>query len=239
MLGVNDVAGERFTVPDARRLATFAGRVGLPRVSAWSLNRDSECGAAFAQLGVASNTCSGVAQSPLQFTRILSRLPGTTRARTITAAASAAPETAAEVPDDQAGSPYPVWQATAAYTTGFQVVWQHAIYQAKWWSQGTAPDSIAAGTASSWLLIGPVPAGSHAPVAQLLDTRHHPTWSPGAVYHAGDRVTFGGLPFQARYWTRGDQPSSGLPATPQSPWEPLYTDRGEPVAAATAAEVNR
>ena len=46
MLGVNDVTDEHFTIADARQLAAFANREGIPRVSAWSLNRDSECGAA-------------------------------------------------------------------------------------------------------------------------------------------------------------------------------------------------
>lgn len=143
------------------------------------------------------------------------------------------------MPDNQATSPYPVWQAPAAYTTGFKVVWQRAIYEAKWWSQGTAPDATNAGSsASPWLLIGPVPAGSHAPQPQLLDAVHHRPWSASAVYRQGARVTFDGLPYLARYYTQGNQPSSALPASPQSPWQPLFTDRGEPTDATTPAEVN-
>jgi chitinase len=228
MIGVNDVAGERFTIADARRLATFAAREGLPRVSAWSLNRDSECGGAFARLGVVSNTCSGVAQSPLQFTAILSRLRGTTTARTAAASATVA-QVQAAAPDDPAISPYPIWQAGAAYNTGYKVVWHRAIYQARWWSQGTAPDaSSGAATPGPWLLLGPVPAGSRAPRPQLLNRARHQPWSATAVYRQGAEVSYGGLPYRARWYTRGDQPSSALPAAPQTPWEPLFTAPGEP-----------
>ena len=41
MIGQNDVDAERFTVDDARGLATFAVDKGLGRVSMWSLNRDT------------------------------------------------------------------------------------------------------------------------------------------------------------------------------------------------------
>ena len=41
MIGQNDVDAERFTVDDARGLATFAVDKGLGRVSMWSLNRDA------------------------------------------------------------------------------------------------------------------------------------------------------------------------------------------------------
>ncbi len=70
MLGVNDVTDQRFTIGAARQLAAFVARKGIPRVSAWSLNRDSPC----ARTGVLSDNCSGVAQSRLQFGRIFGRL---------------------------------------------------------------------------------------------------------------------------------------------------------------------
>ncbi|MBS1894730.1 MAG: chitinase, partial [Actinobacteria bacterium] len=71
MIGVNDVTSERFTTKDARELSKFVEQRGIPRVSIWSLNRDSQCGGAFAKVGELSNTCSGVEQEPLEFTKIL------------------------------------------------------------------------------------------------------------------------------------------------------------------------
>lgn len=240
MLGVNDVAGQRFTIQDARRLARLAAAEGLPRVSAWSLNRDTPCGGAFAQVGVVSNTCSGVSQSPLQFTHILSRLKGTTTARSQAAGGAASAGVQVAAPDDPAKSPYPIWQATAAYDAGFKVVWHREIYQAKWWTQSTAPEADATtATPSPWLLIGPVSPGAHAPRPRLLASAHQPRWSPTRVYHAGDRVTLHGLPYQAKWYTRGDEPISTLPASSALPWQPLFTDPGEPTAAGAGMEAGR
>ncbi len=230
MLGVNDITNEHFTVSDARQLATFANRQGIPRVSAWSLNRDSECGAAFPTVGVVSNTCSGVLQSPLQFTKILSRLRGTKTARAQATNATAPALGNNTTTDNPATSPYPIWQAAAAYVAGYKVVWQGTIYQANWWSQGTAPGSTATNstTTGPWLLIGPVPAGSTAFKPQLLASATQPAWSPTTVYRQGQTVSFDGLPYQARYYSKGDQPLDQLPGNPSSPWTPMFTAPGEP-----------
>ena len=227
MIGVNDDTNERFTVHDARSLTSFASKQGIPRVSAWSLNRDSECGSSFPVVGVVSNTCSGVLQDTLEFTRIFSKLRGTKTARPVenTTAPSAVIKTTT---DDPAKSPYPIWQPTSAYTEGYKVVWQHQIYEANWWSQGTAPGSVGSSTTSPWLLIGPVPAGSHAPKPILLASIRQPPWSPTQVYQQGQKVVFDGLPYEARFYTRGDQPIDALPGTPDSPWTPLFTYPGEP-----------
>jgi chitinase len=61
-----------------------------------------------------------------------------------------------------------------------------------------------------------------------IDTASHPNWSPSTVYHEGDKVTFKGLPYRARWYTQGEQPLSELPANPSAPWEPLFKYPGEP-----------
>ena len=43
MVGQNDVAGEVFTLDDARRLQDWATSHGLGRLSMWSVNRDRSC----------------------------------------------------------------------------------------------------------------------------------------------------------------------------------------------------
>ena len=229
MIGQNDIAGEVFTLSDAHKLVRFAGTHHLARVSMWSLNRDFNCGSVFAQTGVLSNTCSGVAQMPLQFTRILGSLPGTSLASPTAGAASQVPEVPLVKPDDPASSPYPIWQPTATYVTGYTIVWHRNIYQAKWSSTGFAPDTPASSaTQTPWLLIGPVLAGAHAPRPRLLEQGRHPAWASAAVYREGDIVQFDGLPFKAKWYTRGDRPNTTLPAIPSSPWQPLYALPGEP-----------
>ncbi|HEX5192570.1 MAG TPA: chitinase [Solirubrobacteraceae bacterium] len=233
MLGVNDVPGQRFTIPDARALSRFVAQRRIARVSVWSLNRDSECGGAFARTGVVSNTCSGVTQRKLEFTHIFSGLRGTKTAHaSASAPTSSAPPTTS---DNPATSPYPIWSATAPYVAGYKVVWQGQIYQAGWYNQGTAPGS-AAGDAPTgpWQPIGPVPRGSHAPAIVRLATARYPRWSPTAVYRVGDRVRFQGLPYRARWYSSGQQPLDQLPPDPSAPWQPLFKYAGEPASNTTS-----
>lgn len=231
MLGDNDTVGESFTTGDARALAAFVGRHGIARVSAWSLNRDTPCGGAFPRTGIVSNTCSGVLQKPLEFTRIFASLKGTRIARNDAGSPSPVQQPGTGRADDPATSPYPIWRASAAYDTGYKVVWQRQIYEASWWTQGP-PDAVGARSPTGpWQLIGPVPAGSHAPKPVLLASGTLATWSPSAVYRQGDRVSFDGLPYQARWYTQGDQPLDDLPADPGTPWQPLFKYPGEPTSA--------
>jgi chitinase len=237
MLGVNDVTDQRFTTKDARGLAKFIDQHGISRASAWSLNRDQQCGGAFAKVGELSNTCSGVEQKPLEFTKIFSGLRGTKIAHDESAeASSAAPTHPSTVTDDPATSPYPIWRPASAYAAGYKVVWQGQIYQAGWWNQGTAPGTAAADSPDGpWQPIGPVPPGSTAPTLVKTDNGSHPEWSPSTVYHEGDKVTFKDLPYRARWYTQGEQPLAELPANPSAPWEPLFKYPGEPTATEAAA----
>ena len=234
---MNDVTSERFTIKDAHELAKFVKQRGIPRVSAWSLNRDSQCGGAYAKVGELSNTCSGVEQKPLEFTHIFGELPGTNTAHRAAAEAAVAPQThTSPQPDDPATSPYPIWRPAAAYVAGYKVVWQGQIYQAGWWNQGTPPGTVATDSPSGpWQPIGPVPANSTAPNLVKLDKGSHPEWSATKVYHEGDTVTFRGYPYRARWYTQGEQPLAELPSDPSAPWEPLFKYPGEP-SALTGAE---
>jgi chitinase len=235
MLGVNDVTSERFTTQDARGLAEFVNKRGIPRVSAWSLNRDSQCGGAFAKTGELSNTCSGVVQKPLEFTNIFGGLRGTKTAGKEAAEASSAPTThPTTATDDPATSPYPIWRSSAAYPAGYKVVWQGQIYQAGYWNQGTPPGTTASDSPNGpWQPIGPVPAGSRAPTLTKTVAGNFPRWSATRVYHEGNRITFQGLPYEARWYTQGEQPLAELPSDPSAPWEPLFKYPGEPTSSST------
>jgi chitinase len=231
MIGQNDVRAERVTVADASAIAEFASENGIGRMSTWSLNRDTQCGVTFRVVGTLSNTCSGVAQRPLQFTKTFARLRGSVRA---TAAAVTTPDLLPEATtattDDPARSPYPIWQPEQAYREGYKVVWHQAVYVAKWFSQGQTPDSenVEPGQ-SPWRLIGPVLRTDRAPRIEKLPAGTHPAWAPSKVFKAGDRVLYRGLPYQASWWTQSDVPSEPGPNGAPSPWRPLYRIPGEPV----------
>ncbi|WP_395575310.1 chitinase [Streptomyces sp. BK79] len=61
MLGVNDVAGETFTLADAAEVRAFAEEKGIAWVSVWAAFRDRQC-AEDASATDALTTCSGVEQ---------------------------------------------------------------------------------------------------------------------------------------------------------------------------------
>ena len=73
MIGQNDTVADRVTVADARRLIDLSRKLGLGRVSLWSLNRDTRCGAQL-DPGLVSPNCSGVDQKPLAFTYVLDQI---------------------------------------------------------------------------------------------------------------------------------------------------------------------
>jgi hypothetical protein len=70
MLGQNDVEPEVFTLDDARRLESFAEAKGMARLTFWSLARDN--GGCAGQQAPHPN-CSGIAQGPWAFSRIIGR----------------------------------------------------------------------------------------------------------------------------------------------------------------------
>ncbi|MEV6298964.1 chitinase [Actinoplanes sp. NPDC051861] len=228
MIGQNDVDAERFTVDDARGLAEFAVDKGLGRVSMWSLNRDAPCRSTFTNVVVHSNTCSGVSQEALAFSKVFVGLPG--GAVGSSGRESVVIPTQAATPDDPATSPYPVWRLTAQYVRGYKVVWHGTVYEAKW--ANTGADPTAAGDAAGpnpWSVIGPVGPNESAPSPSPTVTGVTTEWSPETVYGRGDRVLFNGLPYQARWSTTGDAPSTEYPISPDDPWAPLFIVPGEPV----------
>ncbi|MFY1675663.1 MULTISPECIES: cellulose binding domain-containing protein [unclassified Streptomyces] len=66
MIGVNDVAGEVFTVQDATELVEFARSRDLAWLSMWSATRDKQCPGGAKPY--ADATCSSIVQEPLAFT---------------------------------------------------------------------------------------------------------------------------------------------------------------------------
>lgn len=225
MIGQNDIAGERFTVANAQGLTSFAKARGLERLSMWSINRDQSCGAGF-RAAVLSTTCSGTTQSTLEFTKIFSVLRGSLGGRSSSEAKVLRPIAGDKNP---ANAPFPFWNPTADYVSGYKVVENGEIYQAKWYNSGQDPAAqYQYSWQSPWELLGPVLPTDHAPVIASPPPGTYPQWSATTVYVAGRRVLYKGLPYVAKWSNVGVAP--GLAAVPQasSPWKALYTIPGEP-----------
>jgi chitinase len=227
MIGQNDVDNEVFTLDDARGLAEFAQDHGLGRMSLWSINRDAPCEATFSEVVVHSNTCSGAEQKPLDYTAIYAQLPG--RAPDAPTSDAIVMPTQFADADDPSTSPYPIWRPTAQYPLNYKVVWRQMVYQAKWFNQGVDPSAaVGDGTPHPWSLLGPVEPTDGPPRPIVTVTGVRQIWDPTALYSKGDRVTFDGLPYEARWLTTRDTPETEFPVSNQSPWKPLFVLPGEP-----------
>ncbi|MDT0274651.1 chitinase [Blastococcus goldschmidtiae] len=227
MIGQNDVEGEVFTLADAEELTAFARDEGLGRVSLWSLNRDNRCSASFADVAVHSNTCSGVEQESLDFVDVFSGLAGDGPAVRVSDVVRD-PERQPVV-DDPATSPYPIWRAEGQYPAGYKVVWHGDVYQARWYAAGVDPSVPAtAGTPSPWALLGAVTTREAAPAPVPTVTGVTEVWNPEVLYQRGARVLLDGLPYEARWASRGAPPGTLFPIGSDEAWEPLFTIPGQP-----------
>jgi len=224
MIGQNDVRGEIFTVADAKTMVSFAAANHLGRLSMWSINRDSQCGTSFPETGLLSNTCSGTAQTSLQFAQIFGQLQGSA------VVVPSAGKVQAAAPDtNPADAPYPQWSASTNYPLGYKVVEAGEIYQAKWYNSADDPSAqVQSSWQTPWELIGPVVAGDHGPVIPKLPAGTYPAWSLGTQYQAGEKVLFGGLPYQAKWSNQGVSPATQSTDASGSPWQALYSIPGEP-----------
>lgn len=227
MLGQNDVKGEVFTLADARGLADLAIAKGLGRVSTWSLNRDGPCPASFADVTVLSNTCSGVRQEPLEFTNVFTMLPGR--------GPDAEAEVAVVVPDQRgsggepANSPFPIWRPNAQYVEGYKVVRGGLVYQSKWYTIGEDPaQGVLRPWDTPWTLLGPVQPSDVPLSPSTVPPGTHPNWDPERLWQKGEAVLYDGLPYEARWTTKGDAPLTVFPVGPDTPWKPLFVIPGEP-----------
>ncbi|GAA1583502.1 chitinase [Actinoplanes couchii] len=226
MIGQNDIDAERFTVADAEGLARFAVDNGLGRVSMWSINRDAPCTGTFSGVVVHSNTCSGVDQEALAFSKVFAGLPG--KAVGDDPGSVEIPDRAATV-DDPKTSPYPIWRLTALYVTGYKVVWRGVVYEAKWANSGLDPSSApVAGQQSAWSVLGPVSPVEKAPRPTPQVTNVARTWKPDVTYRRGLRVLHQGLPYEARWNNKDQTPSTAFPIDADDPWKPLFDVPGEP-----------
>ena len=227
MIGQNDKQGENFTVSDAQALVSFAGENHLGRLSMWSVNRDSQCGSSYSETGMLSDTCSGTAQSGLEFSQIFGKLQG--NALVTSGAGNVKPAVADTNPAD---APYPLWSSSADYPLGYKVVENGEIYQAKWYNSGDDPSAqVQSSWQTPWELLGPVVPGRGRAALPTLPAGTYPAWSVDAQYQDGDKVLYQGLPYAAKWSNQGVSPATQSTDPSGSAWKALYTIPGEPSGA--------
>jgi chitodextrinase len=234
MIGQNDKQGQNFTVKDAQALVSFAGRNHLGRVSMWSVNRDSQCGSSYSETGMLSNTCSGTAQSGLQFSQVFGQLQGNP---VVTSGEGNVQPAVADT--NPADAPYPLWSAGASYPLGYKVVENGEIYQAKWYNSGDDPSAqVQSSWQTPWELLGPVIPGGGRAAIPTLPPGTYPAWTVDTQYQAGDKVLYQGLPYQAKWSNQGVSPATQSTDPSGSAWKALYSVPGEPSGAPAVGAVS-
>jgi len=226
MIGQNDNKGEILSLADAKKLNTFSVEHKLGRMSMWSLNRDATCGPNYVDLERVSDSCSGIDQGDTKFADVLASGFSGRIAENLGNVTTSEPVDPADIVDDPATSPYPVWAEDSSYLKGTKIVWHQNVYQAKWWTKGELPDNpVLNAWETPWLLIGPVLPGE-TPIEQpTLPDGTYPDWTGTAIFEKGARVLFDGVPFEAKWWTQGDSPEAASSDPDSSPWVPLTLDQ--------------
>lgn len=226
MIGQNDVFDEVFTLADARVVNEFAQQYGIGRASMWSLNRDQTCGSNYVTVKVVSVACSGVDQKGERFADALAAgLDGKPQfsAGVVT---TDEPLDAAELEDDPAQSPYPIWDENSAYLQGTKIVWHRNVYEAKWWTRGDVPDNpVLNEWETPWDLVGPVLPGETPIPRPTLPAGTYREWSGLEIYERGARVLFEGIPFEAKWWNQGESPEASSSDPDGSPWVALTEEQ--------------
>ena len=84
-----------------------------------------------------------------------------------------------------------IWTASRIFTGGDIVLHDGATWKAQWYTRNQEPGAAT----GPWQEIAPPPADG-GPAG----------WAASTVYVAGDRVTYSGQVYEARWWTRGQAP---------------------------------
>lgn len=222
MIGQNDLIDEIFSTEDATYFNQFAISKGIGRMSMWSANRDLQCGENYVDLKKVSDSCSGIKQAKFQFAQILSNQFTGQLSANASITTTNDPTLINDDLDDPLNSPYPIWNESNRYLAGTKIVWRKNVYQAKWWTQGDLPDNpILQSWETPWQLIGPVLPGEKPIPQPTLPMGTFPDWSGTTEYTGGEKVLFQGLPYQAKWWTKGDSPEKTSSDPDSSPWRPF------------------
>jgi chitinase len=96
-------------------------------------------------------------------------------------------------------------------------VWHGQVFQSRYWHTGFAPDTpVALAQDSPWTLLGPVLPGDTPAPLPTLPAGSYPQWDGAAAYSAGSQVQLGLVPYEAKWWSQGQQP--GVTVVGGSPW---------------------
>jgi chitodextrinase len=92
------------------------------------------------------------------------------------------------------------WAAGTTYTAGSRVAFDGSVWAASWWTRNQEPDGS--------------PHGPWQEVTETFDGTA--AWTPSRIFDDGDFVVHDNTLYEARWWTRGQEPGH-----PTGPWRPV------------------
>ena len=111
-----------------------------------------------------------------------------------------------EPPDDCGG--VAAWVSSQVYTEGHTVSHASHIWLAGWWTQNQEPGTT--GQNGVWQ--------DQGPCSGVNECGGRPIWTSSAIFDTDDEAQHDGLAYRAKWWTRGDDPST---SGQYGPWEYL------------------
>ncbi|WP_026190277.1 glycosyl hydrolase family 18 protein [Halomicrobium katesii] len=99
---------------------------------------------------------------------------------------------------------YPTYDSSATYNGGDRVVYEGYVWEAQWWTKGTAPSADEA----VWEKVGPADGGGGDDGgSDDGGSSDIPAYDSSATYTGGDQVTYDGFVWEAEWWTKGTEPA--------------------------------
>ncbi|MCJ8171580.1 chitinase [Clostridium botulinum] len=233
MIGVTpmnglDYSGSILDQNGARKVASFGKTVGMGLIGMWSVNRDYQNSKG--STNYVSITDSSILQEKFEFGKILSNYDSNDGSGIIEKPGTTDPENPGDGEGGGEVEGVPAYKPQQEYSAGDKVSYKGKIYQAKWWTKGFAPDTAVQNSWDTpWELIGnsddgkDVEDGKDAEDGKDVEDGGEvgsaPAYNLQQEYWGGDKVSYKGKVYQAKWWTKGFAPDTVVENTWDTPWE--------------------
>ncbi|HDK7176350.1 TPA: glycosyl hydrolase [Clostridium botulinum] len=236
MIGVTpmnglDYSGSILDQNEAREVASFGKTVGMRLIGMWSVNRDDQNSKG--STDYVSITDSSILQEKFEFGKILSKYDSNDGTEIIEKPGTTDPEEPGDGEDGGEVEGVPAYKPQQEYWAGDKVSYKGKVYQAKWWTKGFAPDTAVQNSWDTpWELIGDSDNGTEIPekpgTTDPVDpedgkdgeqTGEIAAYTPNKEYYEGDKVSYKGKIYIAKWWTKGFAPDTKVENSWNTPWK--------------------
>jgi immune inhibitor A len=179
------------------RIQAFDSTFGLEKTDPISLHRETEAGMTTLKVGPQKPVPTFDDTDPNAYYDATNPqhsvvVGGTGTSITVTEQNAKKGTMTVEVERATAAPTLPAWDAKTAYKGGEKVTYKGATWLATWWTKGQKPGN----PYGPWQELG------------VEDENGVPAWTASRIFNSGDRVTYKGATYEAKWWTRNQTPGS-------------------------------